>query len=101
MARKGLIEKNKNRLALVEKYAEKRKVLKSQIMDKTLSLGERFKASCALSGLPRYSAQTALVNRCVLTGRARGVYRKRFNGICRHEFRRLALIGAIPGVMKA
>ena len=74
-------------MRLVEKYAEKRATLKAS--------GD----SEALQKLPRNSAPVRLHNRCTLTGRPRGYYRK--FGLCRNQFRALALEGKIPGVRKA
>lgn len=86
MARKALIEKEKNRQILVDKYAELRAELKAK--------GDYE----ALSQLPRNSSPTRLRNRCSLTGRSRG-YIRRF-GLSRIEFRERALKGEIPGVKK-
>ncbi|RDD29412.1 30S ribosomal protein S14 [Prosthecochloris sp. ZM] len=87
MAKKSVIARNEKRKALVEKYAAKREELKNA--------GDYD----ALSKLPRNSSATRVRNRCVLTGRGRGVYEK--FGLCRHMFRKLALEGKIPGVKKA
>ena len=87
MAKKSVIARNEKRKALVEKYAAKREELKKA--------GDYE----ALSKLPRNSSATRVRNRCVLTGRGRGVYEK--FGLCRHMFRKLALEGKIPGVKKA
>ncbi|ACF47061.1 MAG: 30S ribosomal protein S14 [Prosthecochloris sp.] len=87
MAKKSVIARNEKRKALVEKYAAKREELKNA--------GDYE----ALSKLPRNSSATRVRNRCVLTGRGRGVYEK--FGLCRHMFRKLALEGKIPGVKKA
>jgi small subunit ribosomal protein S14 len=87
MARKALIAKQKRRERIVEKYAEKRKELKAN--------GDY----AALQKLPRDSSSTRLNNRCNLTGRVRGYYRK--FGLSRLTFRELALQGKIPGVIKS
>ena len=87
MARKGLIEKEKRRQKLVEKYAEKRARLKAE--------GNWL----ALAKLPRNSSRVRLRNRCALTGRPRGYYRK--FGLCRNMLRELAHRGELPGVTKS
>lgn len=87
MARKCMIEREKRRSTLVEKYAEKRAELKQA--------GDH----AALSVLPRNSSPVRRRNRCVITGRARGYMRK--FGLSRIKFRELALRGEIPGVVKA
>ena len=81
------------------KFANKRKKLKSIIMDKKLSLEERFKAQMKLSSLPRDSSRTRVRNRCQITGRPHGVYRKL--KISRIALRQLGLEGKIPGMIKA
>lgn len=87
MAKKSVVARNEKRKALVEKYAAKREELKKA--------GDYE----ALSKLPRNSSSTRVRNRCVLTGRGRGVYEK--FGLCRQMFRKLALEGKLPGVKKA
>ncbi|HCX10361.1 MAG TPA: 30S ribosomal protein S14, partial [Hyphomonas sp.] len=76
MAKKSAIEKNKKRQKLVEKYAAKRAELKAVAMNEDLSLEERFKARLKLAELPRNSAPNRVRNRCEVTGRPRGYYRK-------------------------
>lgn len=100
MSKKSLIEKNKNRQILIEKYAEKRKALTTITKDRSMPMAEVYKASVQLSLLPRYSTKICLTNRCRLTGRARGVYRKRFDGLSRIMLRELASSGLINGVLK-
>ena len=87
MAKKSVVARNEKRKVLVEKYAAKREELKKA--------GDYE----ALSKLPRNSSSTRVRNRCVLTGRGRGVYEK--FGLCRQMFRKLALEGKLPGVKKA
>lgn len=87
MAKKSIIARNEKRKKLVDKYAEKRAALKAE--------GD-FEA---LQKLPRNSAPTRVRNRCNMTGRGRGVYKK--FGICRNVFRQLASEGKIPGIRKA
>ena len=83
----------------VEKFSEKRKKLKQTIMNKKLSFEERFKAQQKLSKLPRNSAKTRVMNRCQITGRPHGVYRKL--KISRIALRKLGLEGKIPGMVKS
>lgn len=99
MAKKSAIEKNKRRQRLVAKYAEKRAALKAIVKDRTRDPQERFEAVLALAELPRNSSKVRVRNRCVLTGRPRGYYR-RF-GLSRIALRELASQGQLPGVTKA
>ena len=99
MAKKSAIEKNRSRIKKVEKFSEKRKKLKDIIMNKKLPLEERFKAQQKLSKLPRNSAKTRVMNRCEITGRPHGVYRKL--KISRIALRQLGLQGKIPGLVKS
>ena len=99
MAKMSAINKNNKRIKLSEKYFKKRSKLKKIIMDKKLSLEERFKAQQKLSKLPRNSAKTRVRNRCQITGRPHGVYRKL--KISRIALRQLGLQGKIPGMVKS
>ena len=99
MAKLSSINKNNKRIKLVNKFYEKRKKLKSIVMNKKLSLEERFKAQQKLSKLPRNSARTRVMNRCQITGRPHGVYRKL--KISRIALRKLGLEGKIPGMVKS
>ena len=99
MAKKSAIEKNKKRQKLVEKYAAKRAELKAVAMNEDLSLEERFKARLKLAELPRNSAPNRVRNRCEVTGRPRGYYRKL--KMSRIALRELAASGQIPGMVKA
>ena len=99
MAKLSSINKNNRRLKLSNKYYQKRKKLKMIIMDKKLPLEERFKAQMKLSSLPRNSAKTRVRNRCQITGRQHGVYRKL--KISRIALRQLGLEGKIPGMVKS
>ena len=99
MAKLSSINKNNRRLKLSNKYYQKRKKLKMIIMDKKLPLEERFKAQMKLSSLPRNSAKTRVRNRCQITGRPHGVYRKL--KISRIALRQLGLQGKIPGMVKS
>ena len=99
MAKKSSINRNKKRIALSLKFASKRKKLKKIVMDKKLSLDERFKAQMKLSKLPRNSSKIRVKNRCEITGRSHGVYRKL--KISRIALRQLSLEGKIPGMVKS
>ena len=99
MAKLSSINKNNRRLKISNKFYTKRKKLKKIIMDKKISLEERFKAQMKLSSLPRNSSRTRFRNRCQITGRPHGVYRKL--KISRIALRKLGLEGKIPGMIKA
>ena len=99
MAKQSSIQKNLNRINIVKKFNEKRKSLKKQIMKKDLSIEERFKIQSKLNELPRDSSKIRVRNRCKLTGRTRGVYRK--FGLSRIKIRELSMSGALPGVVKS
>ena len=99
MAKKSAINKNNRRVKLVNKYFKKRQKLKKIIMDKNLTLEERFKAQQILSKMPRNSSKTRIMNRCQITGRPHGVYRKL--KISRIALRQLGLEGKIPGMVKS
>ena len=96
MAKLSAINKNNKRIKLSNKFFKKRKKLKEIIMNKKLSLEERFKAQQNLSKLPRNSSKTRVMNRCQITGRPHGVYRKL--KISRIALRKLGLEGKIPGI---
>ena len=99
MAKLSSINKNNRRISLSEKLYKKRSALKKIIMDKKLPLEERFKAQQKLSKLPRNSAKNRVMNRCQITGRPHGVYRKL--KISRIALRDLGLHGLIPGMTKS
>jgi len=99
MAKQSSIQKNLNRRNIVKKFNDKRKSLKKKIMKKNLSMDERFKIQSKLNDLPRDSSKIRLRNRCELTGRTRGVYRK-FR-LSRIKIRELSMSGALPGVVKS
>ena len=99
MAKMSAINKNNRRIKLSDKLYKKRMNLKKIIMDKKLSLEERFKAQQKLSKLPRNSAKVRVMNRCQITGRPHGVYRKL--KISRIAIRQLGLEGKIPGMVKS
>ena len=99
MAKKSAIEKNKRRQALVEKYAARRNELRAIVKDRARDPEERFEATLQLAKLPRNSAPVRVRNRCAMTGRPRGYYRK--FGLSRIALRDLASNGQIPGVLKS
>jgi len=99
MAKLSSVNKNNRRIKLSEKFLKKRTNLKKIIMNKKLSLEERFRAQQKLSKLPRNSAKNRVRNRCQITGRPHGVYRKL--KISRIALRQLGLQGKIPGMVKS
>ena len=99
MAKLSSINKNNKRIKLSNKFFKKRQGLKKIIMNKNLTLEERFKAQQKLSKLPRNSAKSRVMNRCQITGRPHGVYRKL--KISRIALRQLGLQGKIPGMVKS
>ncbi len=99
MAKLSAINKNNRRIKLSNKLYKKRSELKKIIMNKKLPLEERFKAQQKLSKLPRNSAKNRVMNRCQITGRPHGVYRKL--KISRIALRQLGLQGKIPGMVKS
>ncbi|WBU57611.1 30S ribosomal protein S14 [Paracoccus sediminicola] len=99
MAKKSMIEREKKRQRLVEKYADKRAELNEIIHDQERPMEERFKATLKLAELPRNSSPTRLHNRCQLTGRPHAYYRKL--KLSRIMLRELGAQGAIPGLVKS
>lgn len=99
MAKTSSVEKNRRRAALVKRLAAKRQRLKAVAGNKSLAPEDRFAARLKLAELPRNSAPSRIRNRCELTGRARGVYRK-FK-LSRIALRELASAGQIPGMVKS
>ena len=99
MAKASSINKNNKRIKLSNKFFKKRQALKKIIMNKNLTLEERFKAQQKLSSLPRNSAKSRVMNRCQITGRPHAVYRKL--KISRIALRQLGLQGKIPGMVKS
>ena len=99
MARKSSMESAKRIRKAVSAKRAKRAELKAVIMNKTLAPEERFAAQLKLAQMPRTSSATRIRNRCMITGRSRGVYRK--FGISRIMLREMASAGLIPGVRKA
>ncbi|NWG31383.1 MAG: 30S ribosomal protein S14 [Rhodocyclaceae bacterium] len=99
MAKLALKNREAKRARLVEKYAAKRAELKAIIDNAKLSDEERMQARLSLQLLPRNSSPVRQRNRCVLTGRPRGVFRK--FGLCRNKLRDIAMRGEVPGMIKA
>jgi len=99
MAKVSSIERNNKRKKMTKAFSKKRLTLKKQIYDKTLSLEARFPLIIALGKLPRNSAPSRIRNRCELTGRPRGYYRK--FGLSRNMLRDLGGKGQVPGLIKA
>ena len=99
MAKTSSMEKDKKRRSMSKQQAEKRAKLKEVVMNRALPLEERFEAQMKLSALPRNGAKNRIRNRCELTGRARGVYRK-FK-LSRIKLRELGSFGRIPGLTKS
>ena len=98
MAKKSMIEREEKRQKLVEKYAEKREMLKEQF-ENAPSQREKLEAHRKLQQLPRNSMPSRLRNRCWVTGRPRGYYRD--FGLSRHVMREWAHKGLLPGVVKS
>lgn len=99
MSKLSLKNREAKREALVKKYEARRKALKAKIADQTLSMEERLEAQRQIQALPRNANPTRLRNRCALTGRPRGTFRK--FGLARAKIREAALRGDIPGMVKA
>ena len=99
MAKVSSIQKNLKRIRLVKKFLKKREDLKKIIKNRKLPLAERFAAQLKIAKLPRNSAKIRIRNRCEITGRPHGVYRKL--RISRIALRDLASKGKIPGMTKS
>ena len=99
MAKLALINRDEKRRQMVEKYAKKRAELIAIINNVSLSDVERYEARLKLQKLPRDASPVRLRNRCQITGRPRGVFRK--FGLTRHKLREMAMKGEIPGITKA
>lgn len=99
MAKTSIVEREKKRLRMVNKYAAKRADLKAVIKDPKVSFEERQEAVLALQKLPRNASPVRARNRCRLTGRPHGYYRK--FGLGRNKLREAAMRGDIPGLVKA
>ncbi len=99
MAKTSMVMRELKRTALVKKHAKKRNKLKALIADPTTDYDARLKAVTTLQKLPRDSSPARQRNRCQLTGRSRGVYRK--FGLSRMKLREVAMRGEVPGLKKA
>jgi small subunit ribosomal protein S14 len=99
MAKKSMIMREKRREKLVAKYAGKRAKLKAIIVDAKSSDDERIEAVAKLAAMPRDASPSRLRNRCAITGRPRGYYRK--FGLGRNKLREATMNGEIPGLRKA
>lgn len=99
MAKQGIIQREYKKEKLVQRYAHKRNELKAIIKNVNTSDEEKWDAQVKLQKLPVNSSPSRLRNRCNLTGRPHGVYRK--FGLCRNKIRKAAMRGDIPGLTKA
>ena len=99
MAKKSSIQKNLKRIKMVKKYQKKRAMLKKIINNKKLELSERFAAQLKLDKLPKNSSRVRIRNRCGISGRPHGYYRKL--KISRIALRDMASAGKIPGIIKS
>tara|TARA_B100001057_G_C22699471_1_gene891082 strand:+ start:630 stop:935 length:306 start_codon:yes stop_codon:yes gene_type:complete len=99
MSKISIVERNKKRIKLYEKYKNKREKLLKLANNKKLSVDEQFQARIKLSKIPRNASKVRIRNRCLVTGRGRGVYRK-FK-LSRIAFRELSSIGQVPGITKS
>ncbi len=99
MAKKSMIERDLKRRKLAKKFAGRRERLKAIIKDDSLEAGERFDAALKLAEVPRNSSKTRIRNRCMVTGRPRGFYRKL--KMSRIALRELGSDGKIPGLVKS
>ncbi len=99
MAKVSMVERDKKRRRLVAQYAKRRAALRAAVRDASLAPDERFAASLKLAGMPRNGTKVRLRNRCEVSGRPRGYYRK-FR-LSRIALRELASRGEVPGVVKA
>lgn len=99
MAKLSLINRELKREALVKKYSKKRAELTAVINDQSKSAEDRYQARLKIQQLPRNANPTRLRNRCEITGRPRGTYRK--FGLARGKLREVAMRGEVPGIVKA
>ncbi len=99
MAKLALKNREAKRAKMVAKYAAKRAELNAIINDASLSDDDRMAARLKLQQLPRNASPSRQRNRCALTGRPRGVFRK--FGLCRNKLREIAMRGEVPGMTKA
>ena len=99
MAKKSMIEREKRRALIQERFKAKRMELKKVMLSKDVSDDERWGAQLKMQKLPRNSSSTRKQRRCGITGRPNGVYRK--FGLCRNKLREAAMRGDVPGLVKA
>ena len=99
MAKTSAIQKNLKRIKMVKRFEKKRKALKKIVMNKKLELAERFAAQLKLDKLPKNSSHVRIRNRCGVSGRPHGYYRKL--KISRIALRDMASAGKIPGIIKS
>ncbi len=99
MAKKSAVQKNLKRMKMVNRFEKKRAELKKIIMNKKLELAERFAAQLKLDKLPKNSSRVRIRNRCGISGRPHGYYRKL--KISRIALRDMASAGKIPGIIKS
>jgi len=99
MAKTSAIQKNLKRIKMVKRYAQKRAALKKIINNRKLELSERFEAQLKLNKLPKNSSKVRIRNRCGISGRPHGYYRKL--KISRIALRDMASSGKIPGIIKS
>ncbi len=99
MAKKSQVNRDRKRAKLIQKYAERRAVLRKRLNDREVSVEEKLEIQEKFAKMPRNSCPVRQTRRCELTGRARGYHRK--FGVSRIKFRELALKGQLPGVRKS
>ena len=99
MAKKSMIARETKRARTVARFAKKRAELKAVLRSTTATDEEKWDAQVALQKLPRNASPTRQQNRCQVTGRPHGVYRK--FGLCRNKLREAAMRGDVPGLVKA
>lgn len=99
MAKKSMVLRDEHRKALVKKHAKRRSELKAKIVNMNLPEEERQAAQAALQKMPRNASRSRIRNRCLVTGRPRGFYRK--FGVGRNKLREMMMRGEVPGVVKA
>lgn len=99
MAKKSMVARENKRAQLVKKYVAKRATYKAVLIDQNASFDEKMEAQRQLQTLPRDSSPSRQRNRCRITGRPHGVFRK--FGLCRNKLREAAMRGDIPGLVKA
>ena len=99
MAKASSVQKNLKKENLIKRYRNKRKKLKNMQKNKKISVEERFNIQKKINELPKSSSRVRFRNRCKLTGRSRGVYRK--FGLSRIKIRELSMSGDLPGVVKS